>query len=455
MKALALLLPVLAWSPIVTAQNDSLVSSIPQCAQSCLATAIVAAGCAPANQTCICTNIQVQKETEDCVIRSCPIRQALTTKNITATACDVPVRVKGDMIRVSNIVLSVVSALAAVTRIVHKQMFSAASLGWDDYFIIAALVSGIPPIIIVDRGSIPNGLGRDVWTVPHESITNFVHFVYTMEILYFLQNALIKLSLLFFLLRIFPKPIIRKLIWAAVGFTALWGVASVLAGIFQCHPISFYWKSWDHETPGKCININALNWSNAIISILLDIWMLAIPLYEVSHIQLSWRKKLGVACMFFVGTFVTVVSALRLQSLVHFATSRNPTWDSTDIIYWSNIEQNVGIVCACMPAIRVMLVQMFPRILGSRRGTTRQYGSGYDSRKTRMGGDASAMSNLSTKDIARPNNVHTISYSKTFDVQHQNADSDERALFEMQVYGDRRTPQTRNSSTSEISLQLR
>ncbi|KAH7061692.1 hypothetical protein BKA63DRAFT_200807 [Paraphoma chrysanthemicola] len=455
MRPLGLLFPVLAWRSTVIAQTDSLVSSIPQCAQSCLATAIAGSACAPTNQTCVCTNVKFQNEIEACVIRSCSIRQALATKNTTATACDAPVRIKGDTIRVSNIVLSVVSALSVVTRVVHNQMFSAASLGWDDYLIIAALVSGVPSIILLDRGSIPNGLGRDVWTVPFENITNFVHFLYVMEILYFLQSTLIKLSLLFFLLRIFPKPTTRKLLWAAGGFTALWGIVFVLAGIFQCQPVSFYWKSWDHETPGKCVNINALNWSNAIISIVLDICMLAIPLYEVSQIQLSWRKKLSVAFMFFLGTFVTVVSALRLQSLVHFATSRNPTWDSTDIIYWSNIEQSVGILCACLPALRVMLVQMFPRLLGSRRGTSRQYGSGYNSRKTRMGGQASAISNLSIKDIAEPENVHTISYSKTFDIQHQHADSDERALFEMQVYGISRTHQTRNSSTSEISLQLR
>jgi hypothetical protein len=192
--------------------------------------------------------------------------------------------------------------VCALTRVLYKGTFSAAELGWDDYAILAALLSGLPSVIMLDRGSIPNGLGRDVWTVPFDRITNFVHFVYALEILYFLQNALIKLSLLFFLLRIFPKPLTRGLLWATVGFTVLWGLAFVLAGVFQCQPISFYWKSWDHEARGKCVSVNALNWSNAIISIVLDVWMLALPLYEVFQIQLSWRKKLSVTLMFVVGT---------------------------------------------------------------------------------------------------------------------------------------------------------
>ena len=61
--------------------------------------------------------------------------------------------------------------------------------------------------------------------------------------------------------------------------------------------------NWDKEhKDGQCINVNALAWSNAIISIVLDLWMLVLPLYEVFRLQLTWRKKLSVAIMFLVGT---------------------------------------------------------------------------------------------------------------------------------------------------------
>lgn len=66
---------------------------------------------------------------------------------------------------------------------------------------------------------------------------------------------------------------------------------------------------------------------------------------------------------------VTVVSALRLQALVTFASSTNPTFDNFDIQYWSTIELNVGIMCACMPAMRQMLAWVFPVVFsGTRSG---------------------------------------------------------------------------------------
>lgn len=177
-------------------------------------------------------------------------------------------------------------------------------LGWDDWTILLLICASTPSMVIIDRYAIPYGAGSDVWTVPFDHITQFVRWLYVLGVLYLLQIALLKLSILFFLLRLFPRVITQRLLKATIAFDLLYGAAFVIAGIFQCQPISFYWTSWDKNptTRGKCININALNWSNAIIGIILDVWMLAIPLYEVFHLRLSLRKKISVALMFFVGT---------------------------------------------------------------------------------------------------------------------------------------------------------
>lgn len=64
---------------------------------------------------------------------------------------------------------------------------------------------------------------------------------------------------------------------------------------------------------------------------------------------------------------MTAVSILRLQFLVYFGNSTNPTWDQFATCYWSSIELNVSVCCACMPSLRLLLVRMFPRAMGSAR----------------------------------------------------------------------------------------
>jgi hypothetical protein len=123
-----------------------------------------------------------------------------------------------------------------------------------------------------------------------------------MEVLYFSQVATIKLSLLCFYLRIFPKKNIKRIILGTIGVDVLYGIIFVFLGIFQCSPVSFFWTKWDEAHQGKCFHNNAMAWANACISIILDFWMLALPISQIIGLQLHWKKKLGVAMMFTVGT---------------------------------------------------------------------------------------------------------------------------------------------------------
>ncbi|UPX11262.1 uncharacterized protein EKO05_0001876 [Ascochyta rabiei] len=448
MRSLQFLLSFLACISLGLAQSSGLAEAVAQlspCAQKCLGAAIQQSPCAATNATCICTNAPLQSSVESCLLLSCTLRESLTTKNVTSTTCHAPVRNKSETSRVANIVLSVVSVACGVTRIVYKAVYSMAELGWDDYTIFLTLLAGVPSVVLIDRGSIPDGLGRDIWTVPFDQITAFVRWMYVLEILYFFQVTLLKLTLLFFFLKIFPRTIVRNLLKGTVAFTILYGLAFVIVAIFQCRPINHYWDNWDLEHDGKCINDNALAWSNAIISIVLDVWMLVLPLYEVFRLQLSWRKKISVAIMFLVGTFVTVVSCLRLQSLVTFAASSNPTWDEVQVINWSNIEVNVGIICACLPTLRVMLMKIFPKITGTTKVSSQAHHAkyGYGSRGQGMGTGGSKMGQMSGK------GVNEITYTKTFEVQH--ADNDEVELMRMDEFG-KQSPKPRSSNASEVSL---
>lgn len=176
------------------------------------------------------------------------------------------------------------------------------TIGLDDYFIGITLMSGIPNSVLAVVGLVYHGIGKDVWTIPFDEIYTFAYYLYVMEIVYFALVALLKLSLLFFYLRIFPGTRLRQLIWGTIILNSVYGVVFVFVGIFQCRPIAHYWKHWDGEDRGTCINVNALAWSNAAISIALDVWMLALPMSQIVKLNLHWKKKVGVGLMFGVGT---------------------------------------------------------------------------------------------------------------------------------------------------------
>lgn len=250
----------------------------------------------------MCSDAPLLASVTVCVQQNCTITNQLATKNVTNTACGVPVRDAGPAYNVLSITLGCVSAAVLLTRLGYKLLIARIPLGWDDYMILATVLAGVPGTIITSLGTIANGLGRDTWTLTPVQITNFVYWFYFMEWLYFVSLGFLKLSLLFFYLKIFPKKSIRNVLWATIGFTILWTLIFALVAVFNCNPISYYWTNWDHEHVGTCLDTNAIGWANASTSIAEDVWMLAIPLSQLRSLQLHFKKKVGVAIMFCTGT---------------------------------------------------------------------------------------------------------------------------------------------------------
>ncbi|KAK8006113.1 hypothetical protein PG991_012410 [Apiospora marii] len=406
-----------------------LLAGLPLCARACLVAAVKQSPCAPGNQTCLCTNEPLQSSVTACVSASCTIREALFTKNLTETNCHAPVRDKGKLYDNISIIFGVLSGFFVVMRLVFKLLVMKTDLGLDDWAVLVTVLVGIPSTVINVHGVSPNGLGKDIWTLRDDQITDFGKFFYILEILYFTQVSLVKLSLLFFYMRIFPGRTIRWLLWGTVVFNCLFGLSFSLVAVFQCQPIEFYWKKWDGLQEGTCFDINAMGWSNAAISIALDIWMLAIPLWQLRALKLHWKKKIGVAAMFIVGTFVTIVSILRLQSLVLFAESHNPTWDNFDVANWSTIEINTGIICACMPSLRLLLVKLFPKVVGgSTNARSQYYASGADPSRN------NARSATKNSNVSQSRDGGGILYSKSYTVEYQK-DHDEASLVRMDELG--------------------
>ncbi|KAH6609147.1 putative PTH11-type G-protein coupled receptor protein [Trichoderma cornu-damae] len=293
-------------------------------------------------------------------------------------SCNRPPRDRSQAYVVLNDVLGTVSGVFVFQRLAYK-LWAKMGFGGDDCMTFVTFLTGLPSTVISAYGVTNHGLGRDIWTLTPSQITRFGLFFWILEVLYFVQVSMVKVTLLLFYIRIFPGRTVRLLLWGTLVGSAIFGVAFFFAAIFQCTPVKYYWHKWDGEHRGTCLDINSIAWSNAAISIVTDIWVLAIPLWQLKSLNLDWRRKLGVGMMFCVGAFVTVVSVLRLRSIIKFGSdSLNPTWDFYDVSFWSALEINVGLICVCLPSFRVLLVRFFPRL----QGTTERY-YGRSSRRNR------------------------------------------------------------------------
>lgn len=218
------------------------------------------------------------------------------------TACHATVRDRSSHYAALSNSLITIAALCVITRFAYKIFFAKLDLGLDDWLVLATVIAALPSAVITVHGMLGNGLGRDIWTLTSTQITHVLRYFYIMAWLYFTQVTLVKLSIIAFYMRIFPAKEVQRVLWGTFIFTVLWGVAFVLTAIFQCKPIHYFWTKWDGLHEGSCVSTNSISWANAAINIALDVWILGVPMWQLRELHLHWKKKVGVALMFCIGT---------------------------------------------------------------------------------------------------------------------------------------------------------
>ncbi|KAG4414879.1 hypothetical protein IFR04_012017, partial [Cadophora malorum] len=268
-----------------------------------------------------CPNVTLQKPLSACLQRACGFEEQKQFSLVTEDICrGQPIPSRGLGALIEAITLGPLTLACVAVRFYSKRKFSS-PLGMDDYFILAAtaLYSGTIPLYIVNTIL---GFGKHFWNIDPLKIRVLLVIFYIGELSYLTTMPLIKLSILSFYLRIFPRRGFQITVWIMIAFVASAGVAFVVTGMVQCLPIG---GSFDRSIRAKCLDLNAVAYANAGIGIFQDVLILLLPFPEIVYLNMRTRKKVILILMFLLGTFAVLTSTLRLPSLHDFATSTDQT----------------------------------------------------------------------------------------------------------------------------------
>ncbi|TEA13387.1 hypothetical protein C8034_v004412 [Colletotrichum sidae] len=210
-----------------------------------------------------------------------------------------------------------------------SKFWRACRWGMDDVFIIAAfvvLISFVPLNILVEKLDTKTVF----WNSTPAQVAGYFVVFYVLQALYVICITLIKASILFMYLRIFPDERFRAVLWATQAFNLAVGLTFTLVGLFQCRPVHLGWTWWRQPElrEGHCLNVIAETIVHTAIQLMLDVWMLALTATQVLGMNMPLREKLAIMLMFGLGLFLTAVSAVRLKVVVN---APNSTGDSSAI----------------------------------------------------------------------------------------------------------------------------
>ncbi|KAJ0269474.1 hypothetical protein COL940_012417 [Colletotrichum noveboracense] len=186
------------------------------------------------------------------------------------------------------IVLLVIAALSVAGRLVARSKYGP-GLSLDDYAIVVAWV-----LVVATAGMViaigQAGAGRHVWALSVDELLLYIYsFVFCTAVL------TTKISILLFYWRVFMGNLLsfRFSIWIGAFLVGSYPIYFMITMGFCCNPLSHYWTQFKGTT-GTCLDVGHFFFILAIINLITDVILLAIPVPEILKLQMSKDKKIAV-----------------------------------------------------------------------------------------------------------------------------------------------------------------
>ncbi|KFZ25164.1 hypothetical protein V502_00358 [Pseudogymnoascus sp. VKM F-4520 (FW-2644)] len=239
------------------------------------------------------------------------------------------------------------------------------SIGTDDWLMGVALLSSIA-LVVNACVSTKFGWAGHLSAIPHEHLSPILQNNWVSEILFTLTTSLVKISILFFYLRLAITPTWKRVIFGSIAFIVVWTIAFCSLIIFQCNPVSDYWN----PTSKNCSSAEIGLFTHGLTNTITDIYVYVLPMRLVWKTNLPKSKRIGLVGIFGAGFLVCVAGGLRLYYTIATQTSDDSPWMGFHMYTWEATEVNLGIVCASVPPLKALIRHIILKPTPSRTDST-------------------------------------------------------------------------------------
>ncbi|KAJ4302366.1 hypothetical protein N0V88_002510 [Collariella sp. IMI 366227] len=254
---------------------------------------------------------------------------------------------QGWKLYITSLVMILTAGLFVVARVATRLMRRA--WGWDDIAIVVSLAFSIVLSVAIQL-AVTHGYGMHKADLTQAELATSLKWFFIAQTPYKVVVCLNKVSVIMLYLRIFVGGSFRIATYAVLFVVVGYGIGGIFATIFQCIPIK---GAWLKGSDAKCINSDIFWVAYAVLNILTDIMVVALPIWPIMRLQLRRRERFMLCGVFLMGIFVTITSILRITSVQNSLHNRqDQTWNFIERGIWTLVEANLGIISACLPVLK-------------------------------------------------------------------------------------------------------
>ncbi|KAI0004029.1 hypothetical protein F4779DRAFT_79595 [Xylariaceae sp. FL0662B] len=179
-----------------------------------------------------------------------------------------------------------------------------------------------------------------------------------------LSSALVKMSIVSSYMRIWSSKPFVWMCYALLVIIALFGLALFLGSVLACVPVQLAWAPQSDRPRGACRDMPLFMFVASLLNTILDLLILAIPIPLFQRLQLPKKQRLALTVLFTIGAVVCISSIMRLVCIRQQGES-DPSANGIPLATWSGVENELSIICACLPILRPAVTRMLPKLVAT------------------------------------------------------------------------------------------
>ncbi|KAB8067071.1 hypothetical protein BDV29DRAFT_163791 [Aspergillus leporis] len=261
-------------------------------------------------------------------------------------------------------ILAVQWSLTSVTVVVvaarmYIRVFLVRNAGLDDFIILASLALTLV-FVGMTTANVEMGYGKHAWLL-EESIVERISLLNTISFAVGIVSFTIpKIAVTTLLTRILnPSRAQRIWLWTLIGLASSVSFACLFILFIQCDPPR---ATWEHhlvnEGKANCNDVWVLikyAIFNAALSAFVDLYLAIYPSTVLMKLHMPLKKRLALCAALGMGSVAAAMAIVKSTQFPNLARKDDYTYETADLVMWTNVESNVLILASCIPTLQPIL----------------------------------------------------------------------------------------------------
>lgn len=247
-------------------------------------------------------------------------------------------------------IITAITLIFVILRF-YTKAFVMKAVGWEDAACLTGTIMSVGYVGLLGY-VFHTGIGAHQWNV-HLTVFLNEYNIKAIKATNFLYGPMMifaKLSILLLYFHLFSaNKMFRILIYVGIITTLLNHVIGTVLAITLCIPS-------DPVGYSKCAHrLNPLDVVISVINILSDFYILLLPLFVISTLQMRRNKKIAVGAVFCTGFLACVSSIAGLSYRVVQWHAADTSWWLGPLLVLSLVEIDIGLIVGCMPILPALV----------------------------------------------------------------------------------------------------